>query len=186
MVRPKRNNHTTSTFLGQSKPLSLWPLQNWDVVLWDLLQFPISYCILQPQLLRVNEARLADATPVLHLRLFLSTMSNAIPMSAATLLVPMASAAPLFMANNSASHDDNATGLCVELRLTIPVLVDTTPSDVLFLLDLHLAQSESVHAVRVVSNASNLNYCWTLRFSGSCKYFRPSYDFALILLLRWC
>ena len=66
-------------------------------------------------------------------------------MPAAKLLIPMASAATLFMAYNSASHDDTATNLCEELQcLATPMLVDTTPPDVLFLLDEQPAQSESV------------------------------------------
>ena len=126
-------------------------------------------------------------TPVHTLQLctlgrFLRKMSNVIPMSAAKLLIPMASAAPLFMACNSASHDDNTTDLCVELHcLTTTNIVDTTPPapDVLLLLDLQTADSESVCTVRVVSNASNWNSGCPLGFSGPLTYF------AILPILRW-
>ena len=58
-------------------------------------------------------------------------------MSAAWLLMLIASAAPLFVAYNSASHAGKASNLCVELQCLVvtPTFVDTTPTDVHFLLD---------------------------------------------------
>ena len=81
------------------------------------------------------------------------------------------------MACNCASHDDNATSLCVELqRLTTSIMVNTTPPDVLFLLDLQPARSVSVCTVRVVSNASNLNACLHSLILRILQVFRHSYD----------
>ena len=62
------------------------------------LQLSSSYYVLQQEFWRVYVERLSDVTPT----------------STAKLLIPMATAAPLFMAYSFASHDDNATNLGVE------------------------------------------------------------------------
>ena len=93
----------------------------------------------------------------------------------------MVSAASLCQSYNFASHDENATNLCVELLcFKTPMLADTTLPYVLFKLDLQPAQSESVCTVRMVSNISTLSSC-VLKI---LQVVRHSYDSALVLL-RW-
>ena len=98
----------------------------------------------------------------------------------------MASAASLFMTYNSASRDDNATNLCVELQcLTTATLVDTTPPDVIFLLDLQPAQSESwVHCEDDVQRLV-LDFLLDSLVLMILQVFRHSYDSALVLLRRF-
>ena len=135
----------------------------------------ISHRALKPQFLGVYAPRLSDATPCENSQRCACVCSEhdveCIPTA------KILSGALLWMACSSASHDDNATGL---LR-GAPVLGDPKP-DVLVLLDLQPAQSESVCAVRMVSNASNLNSCLILWFSRSFKTLRNSHDFPLTLL----
>ena len=63
--------------------------------------------------------------------------------------------------------------------MTTPPLVDTTPPDVLILLDLQPVQSESVCTAKWVSNASNLHYCLIPWFSRSFKHF------AILTIVHW-
>ena len=87
----------------------------------------------------------------------------------------MASVAPpCSWVNSSASHDDKATKLCVELQcLIMPTFVDTTHPN-----DLQPAQSESVCTVSVTSSAPNLNF---LRDSLALWPCCMSHDSALVL-----
>ena len=119
-------------------------------------------------------------TPIAALASVLSTLSKVTPTSAAKLLSRMLllhlCSWPTPLHQTMKMPPTSAWSSCV---LATPTVIDATPPEVLVLLDLQRAQSESVCTVSLVSNASSLNQCLIRWFPGPFKYF------AILAFLLW-